>query len=117
MDTQDKLIEEFANREYEHGFVTEVEEETLPPGLDEGVIRFISAKKDEPEWLLEWRLKAYRHWLTMSEPRWPNVHYPEIDYKAISYFAAPAKMLGSLDEVDPEILATYEKLGIPLGEQ
>ena len=116
MVTQDKLIEEFANREYEHGFVTDVEQETLPPGLNEEVVRFISAKKDEPEWLLEWRLKAYRHWLTMSEPKWPNVKYPQIDYQAISYFAAPAKKLDSLDEVDPEILATYEKLGIPLGE-
>jgi len=82
------------------------------------VIRFISAKKEEPEWLLEWRLKAYRQWLKMSEPRWPNVHYPEIDYQAISYFAAPKKIeIDSLDEVDPEILATYEKLGIPLEEQ
>ena len=118
MVTQDKIIEEFANREYEHGFVTDVEQETLPPGLDEDVIRFISAKKDEPEWLLEWRLKAYRHWLELSEPRWPNVSYPEIDYKAISYFAAPKKAeLESLDEVDPEILSTYEKLGIPLEEQ
>jgi Fe-S cluster assembly scaffold protein SufB len=117
MATQDKLIEEFANREYEHGFVTEVEQDTFAPGLDEDVIRRISAKKDEPEWMLEWRLKAYRHWLEMTEPKWPNVHYPEIDYQAISYFAAPAKKLESLDEVDPEILATYEKLGIPLGEQ
>ena len=118
MAAQDKLIEEYANREYEHGFVTDVDQETLPPGLDEDVIRFISAKKEEPEWLLEWRLKAYRQWLTLSEPRWPNVHYPEIDYQAISYFAAPKKVeIDSLDEVDPEILATYEKLGIPLEEQ
>ena len=117
MGTQDKLIEDFANREYEHGFVTDVEQETLPPGLDEAVIRQISARKDEPEWMLEWRLKAFRHWLEMAEPRWPNVHYPEIDYQAISYFAAPKKQLESLDEVDPEILATYEKLGIPLEEQ
>jgi Fe-S cluster assembly protein SufB len=118
MATQDKIIEEFANREYEHGFVTDVEQDTLPPGLDEDVIRFISAKKEEPEWLLEWRLNAYRHWLELSEPRWPNVSYPEIDYKAISYFAAPKKAeLESLDEVDPEILSTYKKLGIPLEEQ
>jgi Fe-S cluster assembly protein SufB len=118
MSEQTKLIEEFANREYEHGFVTEVEQETLPPGLDEGVIRTISAKKSEPEWMTEWRLKAYRRWLEMDEPTWPNVHYPEIDFQAISYFAAPKKAeLESLDEVDPEILATYKKLGIPLEEQ
>ena len=118
MATQDKLIEEFANREYEHGFVTDVEQDTLPPGLDEDVIRFISSKKGEPEWLLEWRLKAYRRWLEMDEPQWPNVSDPEIDYTAISYFAAPKKAeLQSLDEVDPEILSTYEKLGIPLDEQ
>ncbi|MEJ2188189.1 MAG: Fe-S cluster assembly protein SufB [Acidobacteriota bacterium] len=117
MATQDKIIEEFANREYEHGFVTEVEQETLPPGLNENVIRLISEKKSEPEWLLEWRLKAFRHWETMSEPRWPNVHYPEIDYQAISYFSAPKRKLESLDEVAPEILATYDKLGIPLEEQ
>ena len=117
MATQDKLIEEFANREYEHGFVTDVEQETLPPGLDEDVIRHISARKEEPGWMLESRLKAYRQWLEMTEPRWPNVEYPEIDYQAISYFAAPKEKLGSLDEVDPEILATYEKLGIPLDEQ
>jgi Fe-S cluster assembly protein SufB len=117
MATQEKIIQEFADREYEHGFVTEVEQDTLPPGLNEEVIRLISEKKGEPEWLLEWRLKAYRHWTTMSEPRWPNVHYPEIDYQAISYFSAPKRKLESLDEVAPEILATYSKLGIPLEEQ
>ncbi len=118
MASQDKIIEEFANREYEHGFVTDIEQDTLPPGLDENVIRHISAKKSEPEWLLEWRLKAYRQWLEMTEPRWPNVSYSEIDYQASSYFSAPKKKeLQSLDEVDPEILATYKKLGIPLEEQ
>jgi Fe-S cluster assembly protein SufB len=118
MATQNKIIEEFANREYEHGFVTDVEQDSLPPGLDEDVIRAISKRKSEPEWMLEWRLKAYRHWLTMAEPRWPNVSYPAIDYQAISYYSAPKKKeLASLDEVDPEILATYEKLGIPLEEQ
>jgi Fe-S cluster assembly protein SufB len=118
MTSQTRIIEEFANREYAAGFVTEVEQDTLPPGLDEDVIREISARKGEPEWMLEWRLKAYRHWLTMTEPRWPNVRYPEIDYQAISYFAAPKqKALASLDEVDPEILRTYERLGIPLAEQ
>ncbi len=118
MTTQTRIIEEFANREYAAGFVTDVEQDTLPPGLDEGVIREISARKGEPEWMLEWRLKAYRHWLTMTEPRWPNVSYPKIDYQAISYYAAPRKKaLASLDEVDPEILRTYEKLGIPLVER
>ncbi len=113
-----KMLEEFANREYEHGFVTDVEQETLPPGLDESVIREISSRKNEPEWMTEWRLKAYRHWLGMPEPRWPNVHYPPVDFQAISYFSAPKKRtLDSLDEVDPEILRTYEKLGIPLEEQ
>jgi Fe-S cluster assembly protein SufB len=118
MATQNKIIEEFANREYEHGFVTDVEQDSLPPGLDEDVIRAISKRKSEPEWMLEWRLKAYRHWLTMAEPRWPNVSYAAIDYQAISYYSAPKKKeLASLDEVDPEILATYKKLGIPLEEQ
>ncbi|MCU0305265.1 MAG: Fe-S cluster assembly protein SufB [Thermoanaerobaculales bacterium] len=117
MSEQTRIIEDFATREYEHGFVTEVEQETFPPGLDEDVVRAISAKKDEPGWMTDWRLKAYRHWLTMTEPRWPNVSYPAIDYQAISYFAAPKKKLESLDEVDPEILATYTKLGIPLDEQ
>jgi len=118
MTDQTRIIEDFANREYQHGFVTNVEQDTLPPGLDEDVVRAISAKKAEPEWMTERRLKAYRHWLTMTEPRWPNVHYPPIDYQAISYFAAPRKkQLDSLDEVDPAILATYAKLGIPLEEQ
>ncbi len=118
MATQDRIIEEFANREYEHGFVTEIEQDTLPPGLDESVIGEISSRKGEPQWMLEWRLAAYRHWLTMQEPTWPNVRYHRPDYQAISYFSAPKKkQLQSLDEVDPEILATYEKLGIPLEEQ
>ena len=117
MSEQTKIIEEFANREYEHGFVTDVEQDTFPPGLDESVVRAISAKKSEPEWMTEWRLKAYRRWLEMTEPSWAKVEYPEIDYHEISYFAAPKKKLESLDEVDPEILATYKKLGIPLDEQ
>ena len=115
-----ELLEERVNRKYEAGFVTDVEQETLPPGLDEDVVRFISAKKGEPEWLLEWRLKAFRHWQTMTEPDWANIKYEPIDYQAVSYWAAP-KGEGdgpkSLDEVDPEILRTYEKLGIPLEEQ
>jgi Fe-S cluster assembly protein SufB len=118
MTSSTKMLEEFANRQYEFGFVTDVEQDTLPPGLDESVVRAISAKKNEPEWMTEWRLKAYRHWLTMTEPQWPNVHYDPIDYQAISYFSAPSKkQLDSLDEVDPAILATYAKLGIPLDEQ
>ena len=113
-------IEEFVNKEYEHGFVTELEEDRLPPGLSEDVIRHLSAKKKEPEWLLEWRLKAYRHWLTMTEPDWPMVEYPPVDYQAISYYAAPKSQKDgpkSLDEVDPDLLETYKKLGIPLEEQ
>ncbi len=117
MSEQTKIIEDFANREYEHGFVTDVEQDTFPPGLNEDVVRAISAKKNEPEWMTEWRLKAYRKWLEMEEPEWAKVDYPAIDYQAISYFSAPKKKLDSLDEVDPEILATYKKLGIPLDEQ
>jgi len=117
MSEQTKIIEEFANREYEHGFVTDVEQDTFPPGLNEDVVRAISAKKNEPEWMTEWRLKAFRKWLEMVEPNWSKVEYPAIDYQEISYFSAPKEKLESLDEVDPEILATYEKLGIPLDEQ
>lgn len=107
-------------REYTPGFTTNIESDTLPPGLDEGVIRTISARKDEPEWLLEWRLDAYRKWQAMSPPAWAKVSYPEIDPNSISYYSAPKSMADkpkSLDEVDPELLATYEKLGIPLHEQ
>ena len=113
-------IDELIKQDYEAGFVTDIESETLPPGLNEEVIRFISARKDEPEWLLEWRLNAYRQWLTMTEPDWAHVSYPDIDFNAISYYSAPKSMEDkpkSLDEVDPELLATYEKLGIPLHEQ
>ncbi len=118
MTSDTRMLENLAKREYEFGFVTDVEQDTLPPGLDEGIIRAISERKAEPEWMLEWRLQAYRHWLTMTEPRWPNVHYEPIDYQAISYYSAPSKkQVESLDAVDPEILRTYEKLGIPLEEQ
>jgi len=117
MSEQTKIIEDFANREYEHGFVTDVEQDTFPPGLSEDVVRAISAKKNEPEWMTEWRLKAYRKWLEMEEPDWAKVEYQSIDYQTISYFSAPKKKLDSLDEVDPEILETYKKLGIPLDEQ
>ncbi|HHQ40912.1 MAG TPA: Fe-S cluster assembly protein SufB [Chromatiales bacterium] len=112
-------IDALLKRRYEAGFVTEVEEETVPPGLNEDIIRLISAKKEEPEFLLEWRLKAYRHWLTMQEPRWAHVRYQPIDYQAIRYYAAPKQKERpkSLEEVDPKLLETYEKLGIPLREQ
>src|SRR5207244_6032927 len=101
------------------GFVTEIETDTVPRGLNEDVIRMISAKKNEPRFMLEWRLKAYRHWLTMTEPCWPNVHYPPIDYQNVIYYSAPKpkKQLSSLDEVDPELRQTFEKLGISLDEQ
>ncbi len=112
-------VEALANREYKYGFVTDIEAETIPRGLSEDIVRIISAKKNEPEWLLEWRLKAYRHWLTMTEPEWANVTYPKMDYQDIIYYSAPKpkKKLESLDEVDPELLDTFEKLGIPLNEQ
>lgn len=114
-DQMDALV----SRGYEHGFVTDIDTDIIPPGLNEDVIRFISARKSEPEWVLEYRLKAYRHWLTMEPPQWAAVDYPPIDYQAISYFAAPKKKptLDSLDDVDPELLRTYEKLGIPIEEQ
>jgi Fe-S cluster assembly protein SufB len=119
MQTETSTIEQFARQEYKFGFITDVEQDVVPPGLDEDVVRLISGKKGEPQWLLDWRLKAYRHWLTMEEPRWANVTYPAIDYQKIAYYAAPKAKTGpkSLDEVDPEILATYEKLGIPLRER
>ena len=119
MTTATRTIEELANREYQYGFVTDVDAETVPKGLNEEVVRLISEKKREPAWLLEWRLKAYRTWLTMTEPTWQNVRYPAIDYQDIIYYSAPKKRptLNSLDEVDPEIRATFEKLGIPLEEQ
>jgi Fe-S cluster assembly protein SufB len=119
-ETSTQFLEEVAARDYEWGFVTDIETDTFPPGLDEDVIRALSAVKNEPEWMTEWRLKAYRHWLTMEEPTWAQVKYEPVDYQKISYYAAPKRkedMPESLDDVDPEILATYEKLGIPLSEQ
>ena len=113
-------LEGLTAQEYKYGFVTDIDQETLPPGLSEDTVRFISAKKEEPEWLLDWRLQAFRHWRGMTEPAWPNVSYPKIDYQSISYYAAPKSADDkpkSLDEVDPELLATYEKLGIPLEER
>jgi len=117
--TSTQTIEELANREYKYGFITDVEQETIPRGLSEDVVRLISAKKQEPAWLLEWRLKAFRRWQTMTEPHWSNVKYPAIDYQAQRYYSAPrsVKPLQSLDEADPELLRTYDKLGISLTEQ
>ncbi len=120
MSTSVPSIEELANQEYKYGFVTEIESDTVPPGLSEDVIRLISAKKKEPAFMLEWRLKAYRQWLKMTEPKWANVKYDPIDYQKISYYSAPKSAEDrpkSLDEVDPELLATYEKLGVPLMER
>ncbi len=119
MTTATNTLEEIARQDYKYGFVTDIESETIPMGLSEDIVRLISSKKNEPEWLLEWRLKAYRHWLTLSEPEWPNVHYPKIDYQNVYYYSAPKpkKVLNSLDEVDPELLATFDKLGISLLEQ
>ncbi|MEH6389309.1 MULTISPECIES: Fe-S cluster assembly protein SufB [Pseudomonas] len=113
-------VENLIKKDYAAGFHSAIESDTLPPGLNEEVVRFISAKKGEPEWLLEWRLKAFRAWQEMEEPTWAHVHYPEIDFQSVSYFSSPKSMADkpkSLDEVDPELIATYEKLGIPLHEQ
>jgi len=120
MTTATSTIEELANQEYKYGFVTELDTDSAPRGLSEDTVRLISAKKNEPEFMLEWRLKAFRHWLTMDEPTWQNVHHPRIDYQDIIYYSAPKSQkpgLASLDEVDPEVLAMYEKLGISLTEQ
>ncbi|MEX2352737.1 MAG: Fe-S cluster assembly protein SufB, partial [Gammaproteobacteria bacterium] len=120
MSAQTDNVEALVNKEYKHGFVTDIDSDTVAPGLNEDVIRLISAKKNEPEWLLEWRLGAYRHWLTMQEPEWAHVKHAPIDYQGVSYYSAPrSKDDGpkSLDEVDPKLLETYEKLGIPLHEQ
>ncbi len=119
MQNATETLEQTIQQDYAFGFVTDIEQEVFPLGLSEEVVRKISEKKGEPGWLLEWRLKAYRHWLTMAEPTWANVHYPKIDYQGMHYYAAPKKKDGpkSLDEVDPELLATYEKLGIPLRER
>jgi Fe-S cluster assembly protein SufB len=115
-----QTIEAFAHRKYKEGWVTDIESESLPPGLNEDIVRAISAKKHEPQWLTDWRLKAFRHWLTMKEPTWQHVKHPPIDYQGIIYYSAPRQQkekLAGLDEVDPKLLRTYEKLGIPLQEQ
>jgi Fe-S cluster assembly protein SufB len=113
-------VELLGNQEYKYGFVTDIESDVIPRGLNEDTIRLIVEKKNEPDWMLEFRLKAFRHWLTMNEPKhWPNLNYPEIDYQDIIYYSAPRQKptKQSLDEVDPELLRTFEKLGIPLTEQ
>jgi len=117
--SDDDTLQKATSGDYAYGFVTDIESETVPKGLNEDIVRLISAKKGEPEWLLEWRLKAYRHWLTMTEPTWANVKYPKIDYQDAYYYSAPKvkKQPKSLDEIDPELRKTYEKLGIPLVEQ
>jgi Fe-S cluster assembly protein SufB len=120
MSTATETIEGLVKQEYKYGFYTDVETDSAPPGLNEDIIRLISSKKNEPEFMLDWRLKAYRHWLTMTEPKWPHVHYEPIDYQSSVYYSAPKKKGGgpkSLEEVDPKLLETYEKLGIPLRER
>jgi len=118
MSRDQKIIESNLEKDYQYGFVTDIESETIPPGLDENVIKTISRKKNEPKWLLDWRLKAYNYWLKKMAPKWAKIQYPNIDYQSISYFSAPKKKkLSSLDEVDPELLETYNKLGIPIEEQ
>jgi Fe-S cluster assembly protein SufB len=120
MNSQDAQLEAVLARGYQHGFVTDIESDTVPPGLDEETIRFISAKKREPQFLLDWRLRALERWLTMREPHWAKVNYPPIDYQAISYYSAPKVSTDgpkSLADVDPKLLATYEKLGVPLHER
>ena len=120
MSASSEILDRFVNGEYEHGFVTDIESDTLPPGLNDSVVRTISARKQEPEWMLDWRLRAYHHWLGMSQPDWAHLRQPQIDFDSISYYSAPKRKKDgpkSLDEVDPQILDTYEKLGIPLEEQ
>src|ERR1700683_5024237 len=119
MESATDTIESFVNSEYKYGFVSDIETDAFLPGLNEDVVRRISEKKGEPEFMLEWRLKAYRQWLTMTEPHWANVHYPPINYQDYIYYAAPKpkKTLGSLDEVDPKVREEFEKLGISLNEQ
>ena len=119
MEEKDDILNEVTNGEYKYGFVTDIDTETIPRGLSEEVVRMISAKKGEPEWMTEFRLKSYRHWLTMTMPRWPHLDLPEIDFQDIIYYAAPKQKpkLSSMDEVDPELKATFDKLGVPLEEQ
>src|SRR6056297_4081055 len=117
--TEQELEKELKNKEYEYGFYTEMEADTFPPGLNEDVVIGISKKKGEPEWMTQWRLEAYRHWLTMKEPNWANIGYEKPNYQAISYYSAPSTKpkYDSLDELDPEMLETFKKLGISIDEQ
>src|SRR5713101_1073291 len=120
MVSKSAIQEQMAKQEYKYGFVSDLDEEKAPRGLNEDIVRLISRKKKEPEWMTEWRLRAFRHWLTMKEPTWANVHYPPIDYQSIVYYSAPKRRADapkSLDDVDPKLLETYEKLGIPLRER
>ncbi|MDH3708800.1 MAG: Fe-S cluster assembly protein SufB [Cyclobacteriaceae bacterium] len=119
MSKDDQILEELTNSEYKYGFETAIDVDAAPKGLNEDIVRFISSKKNEPQWMLEWRLKAFQKWKTMKEPKWPNVTYPEIDYQDIIYYAAPKQKVtpNSLDEIDPELRRTFEKLGISLEEQ
>ena len=119
MSKDNQVLEAFTSKEYEHGWTINIETDSAPKGLNEEIIRFISAKKNEPEWMLEWRLKAYRHWLKMEEPNWPNVKYPPINYQDIIYYSAPKQKVQpkNLEEIDPELRRTFEKLGISLTEQ
>jgi Fe-S cluster assembly protein SufB len=117
MPTAETEIETLANREYKWGFISDIEADSAPPGLNEEIVRFISVKKKEPQWMLDWRLRAFRHWQGMTEPKWAMVHYPPIDYQKTIYYSAPKPKLKSLDEVDPELLKVYEKLGVPVNER
>ena len=117
MAVERREIESALNRRYEAGFVTDIESESLPPGLGEDIVRAISARKEEPEWMTDWRLKAYRHWLTMTPPQWAKLKIAPIDFQAISYFSRPKNQPKSLDEVDPKLIETYDKLGVPLHER
>ena len=119
MNTDDQILEDFTSKEYEHGWSVDFEADEAPIGLNEDIVKFISHKKNEPEWLLNWRLKSFRHWSKLTEPEWSNVHYPKIDYQAIKYYSAPKKggKIKSLDELDPEMIKTFERLGISLNEQ
>nr|MBX2841958.1 Fe-S cluster assembly protein SufB [Flammeovirgaceae bacterium] len=119
VDKDSEILEEFTSKEYEHGWTSNLDADEIPKGLSEDVIRLISAKKEEPEWMLEWRLKAYNTWLKMKEPDWANVNFPKIDFQDIIYYSAPKQKVKpkSLDEIDPELLKTFEKLGISITEQ
>ena len=119
MEEQNEILREVTDGEYKYGFVTDIETEMLPKGLNEAIVRSISVKKGEPEWMTDFRIKAYRHWKTLSMPRWPHLDLPEIDFQDIIYYAAPKPKpkLSSMDEVDPELKATFDKLGVPLEEQ